>query len=578
MADVGVDIPGEEARDRSQRPARPSVRGAFGKPRFGMPQVLSKLGIKVLALNFSIMFAIIFVFLAVDETREKLIESRLDGLEVQSELIARSFAGETLVAETDTKLNPDAALVHMRQMDLPPEIRVRIYFPSGQLVADSRLIGESQVTSFELAPIGKEGGLFNPAEAAYDFLDRMFLRSDFESYVERANQSGLAYPEVLAAIDAENGNPQEMKRYNAEGSLVLGYAVPIRRLKGVLGVLLLTTEGDDIDQVIRKKTITTFTLVGSVLILAFAGSLLFSLYIVRPIHRLAETAEEAIQGTNFVRVEIPDLSGRRDEIGDLSVVFRRMVRALYTRIEAIESFAADVSHEIKNPLTSIRSAVETLELVKDDKAKEKLMKLIIQDVGRLDRLISDISDASRLDAELVREKAEGIDMAPFLEGLQQIYESTRREEEPHVELKVEPMNRVAGGTYVVRGLEGRLGQVFRNIINNAVSFSSPEDTITVRLKHHYHKGRQMVAVMIEDEGPGIPEDNLESIFKRFYTERPESEGFGGNSGLGLSISRQIIEMFDGEIWAENCEEGEQGARFIVVLPQWRGDNESGRSS
>ena len=250
------------------------------------------------------------------------------------------------------------------------------------------------------------------------------------------------------------------------------------------------------------------------------------------------------------------------------------MRALYTRIEAIESFAADVAHEIKNPLTSIRSAVETLERVKDDAARDKLLALIVQDVGRLDRLISDISDASRLDAELVREATEPLDMVPFLEGLHQVYEATRRDGDPHVKLTVVPDPDAPGRGFVVNGLEGRLGQVFRNLINNAVSFSKSGDIIDVTLFRRIYKGQDVVCVVVEDSGPGIPEENLESIFQRFYTERPEKDEFGTNSGLGLSISRQIVEMLDGRIWAENragAADGEvAGARFVVILPVRKG--------
>ncbi len=242
-----------------------------------------------------------------------------------------------------------------------------------------------------------------------------------------------------------------------------------------------------------------------------------------------------------------------------------MTRSLYNRIEAIESFAADVSHEIKNPLTSIRSAVETLEFAKTDEARTKLLRLIKDDVARLDRLITDISDASRLDAELARERAEPVDVASLLRGLLSIYEATAEEDGAIVVLDVRDMDKTKGGFFVA-GIESRLAQVVRNLVSNAISFSPPRGRILVTLS----KNANRLLIKVEDEGPGIPEDNLKSVFERFYTERPEGEGFGKNSGLGLSISKQIVEAHEGKIWVENIIDPESrlvsGARFLIDLP------------
>jgi two-component system sensor histidine kinase ChvG len=547
--------------------AQPSSLSSLGGTR--LPHVFSRLGLKVLVFNLFLIVLVVSVFFATDNSREQLVQGRIDAMQIQAELIARSFASETVVDEESTDIMPEKSARMMRIMVSPTDVRARLYTKTGRLLTDSKLLGSGTVESFDLGPLGEDDteGWFNPLEGLYDLWIKIFFSSSLPEYREYANQPGTDFYEVVEALE---GQTATARRQNSEGELVVSVAVPIRRFKIVLGVLLVTAEGGDIDRMIREDRLQTLTYLGYGLLVVTLLSLYFSFYIVRPIRRLARTADEAVTGTNFARVEIPDLSVRNDEIGDLSVSFRRLIRALYTRIEAIESFAADVAHEIKNPLTSIRSAVETLEIVKDDKAKETLLGLIVEDVGRLDRLISDISDASRLDAELVREATEPLDLAALLTGLHEIYEATRRDDAPHIKLNVVRDPAVPGQRFTVNGLEDRLGQVFRNLINNAVSFSQADDVIEVTTFRRHYQGQDVVCTVVEDTGPGIPQDNLESIFQRFYTERPDGDDFGKNSGLGLSISRQIVEMLDGKIWAENRLDAVQnevvGARFVVILP------------
>jgi two-component system sensor histidine kinase ChvG len=267
------------------------------------------------------------------------------------------------------------------------------------------------------------------------------------------------------------------------------------------------------------------------------------------------------------REQIPDFTARSDEIGHLSGALREMTRALYSRIDAIERFAADVAHELKNPLTSLRSAVETLPLARNDESRGRLLSIIQHDVRRLDRLISDISDASRLDAELARADAEPVDMARLLDAVVTIANERRREHDPFTVLSIEP-HPMGKEAFFVFGHDSRLAQVFSNLIDNARSFSPADATVRVGLR----RGRGEIDVIVDDDGPGIPPHALERIFERFYTDRPD-QGFGQNSGLGLSISRQIVEAHRGTIRAENRvgpgEDGEPkrlGARFIVRLP------------
>jgi two-component system, OmpR family, sensor histidine kinase ChvG len=277
----------------------------------------------------------------------------------------------------------------------------------------------------------------------------------------------------------------------------------------------------------------------------------------------AESVRRRIQS----RVEIPDFTRRRDEIGHLSGTLRDMTSALYSRIEGIERFAADVAHELKNPLTSLRSAVETLPVAKTEQSRARLLEVIQHDVRRLDRLISDISDASRLDAELQRQEAAApVDLARLLNTVVAVANEVKRDDAVKVTLRFE-----GGGmrAFQVPGHDSRLGQVVDNLIENARSFSPPGGTVRVTCR----RAKGNVEILVDDEGPGVRPEAVEKIFERFYTDRPH-QGFGQNSGLGLSISKQIVEAHGGAIWVENriaattAVEAPKvvGARFIVRLP------------
>ena len=288
--------------------------------------------------------------------------------------------------------------------------------------------------------------------------------------------------------------------------------------------------------------------------------MLLAQFVARPIDRLASAADR-VRLSGARAISLPGLARRDDEIGDLTRSLEAMTRALSQRMDAIEAFAADVAHEIRNPLTSIRSAVETLDLVNDPAPRARLLGILKQDVGRLDRLITDISNASRLDAELSRDAPRPLDLHRQLRELADFYAEVRRDGEAPVRYEGP-----ADPPLLVSGREGPLGQVFRNLLDNARSFSPPEGEVVLRLSRE--GGQALVAV--EDAGPGMPADNLETVFERFYTSRPKGSAFGGNSGLGLSIARQIVEAHGGRIWAENRtdEAGRVvGARFQVALPE-----------
>jgi two-component system sensor histidine kinase ChvG len=357
-----------------------------------------------------------------------------------------------------------------------------------------------------------------------------------------------------------------MVRVNARGEVIVSVAVPVQRSRTIHGALMLSTQGDDIDQMVTAERLAILKVGGVATAVMIVLSLLLASTIAGPVRRLADSAD-SVRRRIKTRVEIPDFTLRRDEIGHLSGALRDMTGALYNRIEAIEMFAADVAHELKNPLTSLRSAVETLPLARNDNSRARLLAVIEHDVRRLDRLISDISDASRLDAELQRQDMAPVDLRRLLTTLTSVANEARLGHDVAVEIRFEGRNNA--DTFSVPGHDSRLGQVISNLSSNAQSFSSPGGKVRILCR----RIRTGIEIVVDDDGPGIRPDALERIFERFYTDRPH-QGFGQNSGLGLSISKQIIEAHGGRIWAENRagpigEDGEPtvaGARFVVRLP------------
>jgi two-component system sensor histidine kinase ChvG len=360
-------------------------------------------------------------------------------------------------------------------------------------------------------------------------------------------------------------------RTTAAGERVVSVSLPVQHEKAVLGVL--TLEAGDVDQIITAQRLAMIPFILIAVVASVFTSLLLSAMIAQPVLRLARAADRVRQARARA-ISLPDLARRDDELGDLTRSLEAMTDALSTRIDAIESFAADVAHEIRNPLTSIRSAIDTLPLVKDEAKRERLNAILQQDIQRLDRLITDISNASRLDAELSREPPRAFDLGRLLSEFVGHYNASARKGDAKVVFH-EPADE---GALLVSGREGPIGQVFRNLIDNARSFSPPGGKVQVRVGRMARK----VVATVDDEGPGIPPDNLETIFERFYTSRPKGAAFGHNSGLGLSIARQIVEAHGGRIWAENRQDAEGkvlGARFAVEFPEahpprppgWHGD-------
>ncbi len=390
----------------------------------------------------------------------------------------------------------------------------------------------------------------------------MLRRRDLPVYREQPGGTGAAYPEVMGAL---SGGRSQIVRLTEKGEMIVSVAVPVQRFRAVLGVLQLSTQGGDIDKIVTAERYAMIRVFAVAVVVNIILSLLLAGTIANPIRRLSAAAVR-VRKSIKMRQEIPDFSERQDEIGDLSVAVRDMTQSLYARIDAIESFAADVSHELKNPLTSMRSAVETLPLVKTDSQRADLLKVIQHDVQRLDRLITDISDASRLDAELVREDESPVDFAKLLSNLVDIFDQGHLGD---ISVKLHIANTPPGVTgYTVIGHESRLGQIISNLVDNARGFIPKKGG---RIDIYLSRRKHFLEARVEDNGPGIRSENIETIFQRFYTDRPGVDAFGKNSGLGLSISRQIVEAHGGTLTAQNIvDEADAdkvlGARFILRLP------------
>jgi two-component system sensor histidine kinase ChvG len=551
--------------------------------QFFVSQSFSSLTRRIVFLNLAGLVALVTGVLYLSQFRAGLIDARVQSLLTQSEIIAGAIAASATV-ETDSitidperllelqagesygpsdealsgiefPINPERVAPVLRRLVSPTKTRARIYDRDGVLILDSRnLYGRGDVLRFDLPPPNAERPGF--MERAFIALRRWFGRGDLPLYNELGPENGKGYEEVAQAL---SGAHASMVRVNERGEVIVSVAVPVQRFRAVRGALMLSTQGADIDDMVeaeRLAIVKVFFVAAGVMVVL---SMLLAGTIAGPVRRLADGAER-VRRRIRTRVEIPDFTRRRDEIGELSGALRDMTNALYTRIEAIESFAADVAHELRNPLTSLRSAVETLPVAKTEQSRQRLLAVIEHDVKRLDRLISDISDASRLDAELQRQEAAPIDLAMLLDALVKAANEIRNDDVKVVLTFESPLSE-----FRVAGHDSRIGQVFSNLVDNARSFSPAGGTVRITCR----RVRGEVEILVDDEGPGIRPEALDKIFERFYTDRPE-QGFGQNSGLGLSISKQIVEAHGGTIHVENRMGGQPsrvlGARFIVRLP------------
>jgi two-component system, OmpR family, sensor histidine kinase ChvG len=590
--DVAARIKGEALAAGAAARSRALARISGWSQRawqFFITQSFSSLTRRIVFLNVTGLLALSIGITSLSQFRAGLIDARVQSLLVQGQIIAGAIAASATV-ETDSSLtidpsklidlhpgesygpsedalygtdfpiNPERVAPVLRRLVSPTKTRARIYDRDGVLLVDSRnLFGRGDVLRFDLPPPNAEKpGLF---ERAYTGLRMWLGRGDLPLYHELGALNGKGYPEVELGLNGQNAS---MVRINDRGDVIVSVAVPVQRFRAVRGVLMLSTQGADIDDMVeaeRLAILKVFLVATAVMVVL---SILLAGTIAEPVRRLADAAE-SVRRRIRSRVEIPDFTRRRDEIGHLSGTLRDMTSALYSRIEAIESFAADVAHELKNPLTSLRSAVETLPLAKSDESRTRLLNIVQHDVRRLDRLISDISDASRLDAELQRQEAATVDFGKLLSTLVGVANEVKRDDDICVTLRFEGG---AAAAFRVPGHDSRLGQVVDNLIENARSFSPPGGTVCVTCR----RLKDSVEILVDDDGPGVRPEAVEKIFERFYTDRPH-QGFGQNSGLGLSISKQIVEAHGGAIWVENRISASDtrmpkvgGARFVVRLP------------
>ncbi len=536
----------------------------------GQPAI-SPITRRILAINVLALAILVGGLLYLGEYRRGLIAAELEALKVQALMFAAAL-GESAVDTGDAN-GADAGggvsqrlvknVVHQMVRRLVKSTgagtRARLFDSGGVLIADSRLLlGRGGMVQIEELPPPDAGGdgILTTLLDIYDQLTQSLPGGDdIPIYHESARQKANDYEEVLRALAGEPGNAA---RQTGGGGMVLSVAVPVQRYKQVLGAMMLSKGGGDIDAALFEVRMGIL----KVFAVALAVTVLLSVYlsrtIARPLHRLAAAAERIRHSHNRQDV-IPDFDGRADEIGNLAASLRDMTEALWQRMDAIERFAADVAHELKNPLTSLQSAVDTAVRVNNAEQQRQLMSIIEEDVRRLDRLISDISDASRLDAELSRAKMEPVDLGRMLSTLVDVQETTAGcADKPLLRLDQR-------GDLKINGMERRLAQVFENIIANASSFSRPGGVISIKAEAK----DGWLEAMIDDDGPGIPEGKEEAIFERFYRDRPEGEKFGIHSGLGLSICKQIVETHGGTITAENRKDAAGniiGARLTVRLP------------
>jgi two-component system sensor histidine kinase ChvG len=579
------DVEGIGRRVKGRRWSHPFtiIRRIFGNA------VFSSLTRRFLFFNLVALVVLVGGILYLNQFREGLIDARVESLLTQGEIIAGAVsasasvdtnsitidpekllelqAGQSITPvpndeDLEFPIDPEKVAPVLRRLISPTRTRARIFDADANLLLDSRhLYSRGQVLRFDLPPVADEKQTWS--EWFTTIFNKVLQPGNLPLYKEAPGGDGSIYPEVMNALTGVRG---AVVRTTEKGELIVSVAVPIQRFRAVLGVLLLSTQAGDIDNIVHAERLGIMRVFGVATLVNVLLSLVLSSTIANPLRRLSAAAIRVRRGSKE-REEIPDFSARQDEIGNLSIALRDMTTALYDRIDAIESFAADVSHELKNPLTSLRSAVETLPLAKSDDSKKRLMDVIQHDVRRLDRLISDISDASRLDAELARVDAGSIDLEILLRDLVDISRQIRsRKKEVQIEFAIERKPGVKT-RFLVNGHDLRIGQIVTNLIENARSFVSDKDgKITVRLV----RTRSRCIVYIEDNGPGIQAENIDRIFERFYTDRPEAEGFGQNSGLGLSISRQIAEAHGGSLRAENIIDPETeeivGARFTLALP------------
>ena len=550
----------------------------------GPERRITGLTLRIIAVNSIALIMLLVGTLYLGQYQNNLIEAKLETFNAEIILLSAAIAegsideynkqGRTPYDPTIKafRLDTSKAQAMVRRLSQTMKQRIYLFNSTGTLIADShKLTGPGG--DVYIVPLDPPDDTLYTIQVLKSIV-RLILtflpdRKVLPIYPEMESTIASDYPDVTDAVE---GRISLSAWHNKEGGILLSAAAPLHKNGDILGAIMLTREGHDIEAGITDVWLNILTAFCITLIITTLLSIYLSGVIASPLRKLANAAEGVRKG-KLKYSDIPDLSQRHDEIGELSIALRQMTQALWDRMDTIERFAADVAHELKNPLTSMRSAVETAMIVKKQSDRDKLMYIIKHDVERLDRLITDISHASRLDAELSREQLERVDLRAVLQVLLDGHQAPLKRRASTMPARAKIAQ--SGGVEIqmdfdtpeniyVWGLEGRLEQVFQNLLSNALSFSPAGGLVTIRVSTSAKRS----TITIEDHGPGIPAGKLETVFERFYSERPEHESYGRHSGLGLSICRQIVTALNGEIFAENVTgpDGKvTGARFTVIL-------------
>ena len=523
----------------------------------------SPLARKIITFNLLAMVVMVAGVLYLNPFRDSLVFQRESAIVSEAELIADIFEARMPSAAPVNLAAGDGIDVEdvMRGIELPEGAAIYVFDTAGNLLADSMQVGTAP------REVVEGGGVDNRSTMITDLLSRGWewvARLTRRDEPERAADTKAIAEALVPKV--RKGTTTMATNHDASGATIFSVATGLYQNDQLVGIVAMTSAAGEIDKLVRVEREQVLQMFVIAIIVSIGLSLVLASTIANPLSDLAAAAEigrdRNARKMSPSRVRIPDLTARPDEIGRLSGALRGMVAALYDRIDANEQFAADVAHEIKNPLASLRSAVASLRMVKRDDQREKLLGVIDHDVRRLDRLVSDISNASRLDSELVKEEEERFDLLKMVGNITQYLGEQAQSK------GVEFITDLPGEPIMITGLEARLAQVFVNLITNAISFCDEGDAVRVWAR----KRDNRVLVVVEDTGPGIPEGALTKVFKRFYSERPAGQ-FGDHSGLGLAISKQIVEAHGGVIWAENIRPTDAdvaseplGARFVVGLP------------
>ena len=565
---MGSDINIEKSN--AQVPNSPPAGGAGRvkiKDRRRGPRrslLTSKLTRNIFLSNLIGLLILVAGSLAMNRFQDGLIDAKLENLRSLASTITTVMGEDATGYGSAAVLDIDNAKQVLRGVNVPENWRVRLHDRQGLILADTETM-DKDIEVSQLDPIISEIPEPKRQEVWRERVEN-WVSATLHNLPWRKNRRASLRRDLKGDIrKALEGGEMLGQRYTQEDELIVTVSLPVKRVQQVLGVV--TVESRDVQAIVKAERKALAPIIGLAFLATLLSSLALTLFVTRPMRKLARAAE-LVTSSSKKRDAIPDLSRRRDEIGDLSAVMRDMTQGLYSRIDDIANFAADVAHEIKNPLTSLRSASDTLRVAKTDDQREKLIDIIQQDVSRMDRLITDISKASKVDANLARETAQTLDIGEILNNITEFYEQTRSGEGASLR-NVSALNPEA--PVYIRAFETPFAQVLRNLIDNALTFSDVDGEVRLDVAVQNRRERDWVVISVDDDGPGIPEDNLETVFDRFYTQRPKGAQFGSHSGLGLAICRQIITAHKGRIWAENRQDAAngsvQGARFVIEVPR-----------